>query len=62
MAHLACDLIDSKHKNKNVGEKKRKGELGKVRARKQAGWRHANGALAGTTCTGTGCGQHVNHT
>lgn len=41
---------------------KKKGDMGKVRAKTQPGWRHTNGALGGTTCTGTWCGQPVNHT
>ena len=31
----------------------KKGDMGNVRAKHQAGWRHTNGALGGTTCTGT---------
>lgn len=43
-------------------EKNRKRDMGKVRAKSRAGWRHPNGAPGGTTCTGPRCGQLVSHT
>lgn len=36
--------------------------MGKVHTANQAGWRHINGSLAGTTCTATLHGKLVNHT
>lgn len=34
-------------------KREHRGDMGKVHAKNQAGWRHANGALPGTTLTGT---------
>lgn len=46
---------------KKKKRKKEKRGQGKVCAKTQAGWRRSNGALGGTTCTGTRCSQLVNH-